>query len=266
MTQKRIFALGGGYYGEHKDTYPDIDPEDGTEYFPWDTQVVDERIVAATGKKKPQALALTTPSEDGCHDVRLLYEAFERRFTALGCQTSLLKLIEARPSGAEIEVAITAADIVFVTGGNTYRAMRRWRQLGVDRLLRVAYERGAVMSGLSAGAICWFSWGNSNSFYTDKPFRVKGLGWLPALLCPHYDSEPFRQEPFKRQIKRTPGLVGLALDEGAALEILNDREYRVHAYRPGAKVRKCYWQSREYVIEEIEPQVASGLIGNLLSW
>ncbi|MYB40162.1 peptidase E [Candidatus Saccharibacteria bacterium] len=252
--QKRIFALGGGHYGQHKDTYTTEKPPGGADYFPWDTKPVDDLIVAAAGKQNPKVLALTTASEDGQHDVDLLYEAFQKRFGAYGCQTDILKLVEVEitPTEAEVEAAVSGADIVFVTGGNSYQMMEKWRQLGVDRLLRQAYERGAVMSGLSAGSICWFRWGNSNSFYTGKPFRVEAMGWLNAGTCPHYDSEPFRQEPFKQMLRQAPEMVGIALDEYAAIEIVDEKEFRIHIYRPGAKVRKCYWSMGEYRVEDVE--------------
>ena len=103
--------------------------------------------------------------------------------------TDLLTL----PSAAELCDAIDSADIIAVSGGNTLFGMARWRQLGVDRLLRTAWERGAIMVGGSAGAICWFDGGHSdsldpNSVLNPKPgltdeerkswsyVRVAGLG------------------------------------------------------------------------------------------
>ena len=194
------------------------------------------------------------------------YAALEKRFGAYGCRTDILKLVEVEtpPSSEEIEAAISAADIVFVTGGNSYQMMEKWRETGVDRLLRLAYEKGTVMSGLSAGASCWFRYVNSNSFYTGKPFRVEAMGWLEALVCPHYDSEPFRQEPFKEMVKQTPELAGIALDEYAAIEIVDEKKFRIHAYGPAAKVRKCYWRAGEYRVEEVErPEEYADLEGLL---
>ena len=267
MPDRRIFALGGGFYGQHKDTYVNHNPEGGAEYFPWDTKPVDDLIVAAANKQQPKVLALTTASEDSKHDVGLLYEAFQKRFGAYGCQTDLLKLVEVEtpPTQEEIAAAISEADIIFVTGGNSYQMMEKWRQFGVDGLLRQAYEGGTVMSGLSAGSICWFRWGNSNSFYTGKPFKVEAMGWLNAGTCPHYDSESFRQEPFKQMIKQTPELVGIALDEYAAIEIVEEREFRIHIYRPGAKVRKCYWAGGEYHIEELAESTEYSSLKDLLA-
>ena len=250
--KRSIFALGGGYLGEHRDAYAHAKPPQGREYFPWDTKLVDELIVATARIRNPQVLLISTPSEDGQHDVDLYFSAFKKCYESLNCSISILKLIQEKPSRRQIEAAITSADIVYVSGGNSLRAMKTWRRLGLGELLRKAYEKGTVMSGLSAGAICWFKYGNSNSFYRNTPFRVQAMGWIEALLCPHYDTEPFRQAPFKGMIKRTPKLVGLALDEYAAIEIVNEAEFRVHAYKPGAKARKCYWYLGKYKTEEIK--------------
>lgn len=252
-----IFALGGGYGGEHRDAYFMEKPPGGQKLWPVDTDPVDRLIAAASPKKNPKILLLSTPTEDGNKDVDLMYEAFVKRFGNHGCRPSILKLIQARPAPSEIEEAIGSADIIYVSGGNTFRAMKRWRSLGVDRLLFKAYQSGTPMSGLSAGSICWFAYGCSNSFYTDKPFRVRGLGWIEALMCPHYDSEPFRQEPFRRMLKRTPRLAGIALGEYAALEIVNEDKFRVHTYGPGSQVHIVRYQpgspAGDYVYDRIEP-------------
>ena len=249
MVTRRIFALGGGFGGEHQDTYK---PTGGDEHFPWDTEPIDRLIVTSAQKGRPKILHLSTPSEDGLRDVDLLHQAFSKRFGILGCETDILKVIQAKPDQKRIKNAIAWADIVYVSGGNIWRAVKRWRHLGLDILLKKAYEQGTVMSGLSAGAICWFQYGNSRSMSQDTIFIVRTLGWIEALACPHYDIEPFRQEPFKEMLKRTPKLIGIALDEHATIEIVDEKSFKVHIRPPGGKARKCYWQRKKYVIEELD--------------
>jgi len=104
-----------------------------------------------------------------------------------------LFLIDAPPSAREIERKILSADIIYVGGGNTLYMMRVWRRLGVERLLRTAYEEGIVLAGISAGAICWFDSGHSDSmsFYNPRDWQyinVKGLGLIKGVHCPHYNS------------------------------------------------------------------------------
>lgn len=246
---KKIIALGGGYMGAPREVYVTTKPDEIEEHFP--TTSMDKLIIQSTGKKAPLILLITIASEDGKHNLDLYIEAFKKQYQSLGAQISILKLRHERPSRQIIESKIFNADAIYVSGGNSYLMMKKWRRLGIDKLLKKAYEKGTVMSGLSAGALCWFKYGNSNSFYTNIPFRVTALGWVNALLCPHYDSEPFRQDPFKKMIKRTQKMVGIALDEHAAIEIIENK-YKVHSFESGGKVRKCYYLDSQYVIEEIK--------------
>jgi len=107
--------------------------------------------------------------------------------------------------------------------------MTLWRRLGVDTLLRTAWERGTVMCGVSAGAICWFESGNSDSRKftsgSDRLIRVSGLGLIPALVCPHYDTEPLRQTDLPRMMRESPR-VAITLDNLAAIEVVDD-QYRI---------------------------------------
>ena len=134
---------------------------------------------------------------------------------------------------------------MYVGGGNTLMMMKRWRRLGVDTVLEEAYRRGIVLSGLSAGCICWFSWGHSDSmsFYDPEGWsyiRVRGMGLVVrALACPHYDSATAgieRRDDFQQMMRKHSGM-GLAIDDHCALEIVNDT-YRVITSREGAGAYK----------------------------
>jgi len=125
--------------------------------------------------------------------------------------------------------------------------------MGVDKILKLAHERGIVLAGLSAGSICWFSYGNSDSRKfssgSDKLVKVTGLGLIDALHCPHYDAEPHRQADLKRMMKTT-SKVAIALDNCAALEVV-DNTYRIIKSKPDAKARKIYWKKDKYFVEDI---------------
>lgn len=162
---------------------------------PFDTPLeIDRRIVELTGKKKPKVLFIPTASSDDESYVKAIEEVYEAK---LGCTVDVLYLITKKPTHAEIAAKIRSVDIIYVGGGNTLMMMNLWRRLGVDKLLREAYERGAVCCGVSAGSICWFEYGVSDSrqFKNSKSheyIRVKGLGFLKGLHCPHYDPVPSR--------------------------------------------------------------------------
>ena len=141
-----------------------------------------------------------------------------KTFQERGVDVRTLDVARTTPPQATVDEALGAADAVLVSGGNTLFAVERWRRAGLVAPLRAAAERGAVMCGGSAGAICWFDGGHSDSADPDwfrdamlagegaaaegygvgppaspdlaKPWayvRVGGLGFLPGLLCPHHD-------------------------------------------------------------------------------
>jgi dipeptidase E len=211
-----------------------------------ETLPIDREIVRLTERRRPRALFLPTASSDNpdyCMAFRLIYGG------RLKCQCDVLPLLKDPPGHAALARSIRQADLIYVGGGNTLKMMRRWRHLGVDRLLQQARQRGTVLSGVSAGANCWFDCGSSDSMKFYRPhdwtfIRVRGLGFLPAACCPHYHREA-REASFAEMIGRHGG-IGIALDDHTALEVVGDR-YRIlvskssgRAYRvarDGATVR-----------------------------
>jgi dipeptidase E len=171
----------------------------------------------------------------------------------LKCKTDVLFLLETPRSLQEIERKIFSADIIYVGGGNTLYMMRVWRRLGVDKLLRTAYQEGIVLAGISAGAICWFDSGHSDSmsFYHARNWKyinVKGLGLIRGVHCPHYNSMTRgvpRRRAFREMIRKIGG-TGIALENNCAIEFVDDRFYRVisskgyshayHVYKSGGDV------------------------------
>ena len=140
-THRKIVAIGGGQAADK----------------PW----IRDTIVAMSGKATPRVLYIGTPGFD-------LLSGYERQaagFATLGFPTSMLNLTDLTkvPSAEDRAASIGSADIIVVSGGNTLFAVTRWRRLGVDKLLRKAMERGAVLCGGSAGAIIWFDGGHSDS-------------------------------------------------------------------------------------------------------
>lgn len=248
--KKTIIALGGGYFGESVDTYESYSGDKSQNNYENSTKPIDEMVVKATKKKNPEVLLITTPTEDGKHNLRLYIEAFKEQYESIGAIVNVLNLITENPSDNDVQRMILDADAIYVSCGSSYLMIEEWRKRGVDKLLRQAYDNGTVMSGLSAGAIAWSKYCNSDSFYANQPVRIDALGWINALICPHYDSESHRKDSFKNMIKETPELVGIALDEHAAIEIVDD-EYRIHSYGSGGKAYRCYWKNEEYFTEEI---------------
>ncbi len=211
----KIVAIGGGELGEGE------------------TLPMDRHIVEMTGSTNPNALFIPTASSDSSD-----YAAtFSRIYgDALGCEVETLFLLKNPPPLGQIAETIATADLIYVGGGNTLKLMRRWRHLGVDRLLIEAAKRGTVLCGLSAGALCWFQYGHSDSMSFYHPddwdyIRVKCLGLLPFTACPHYDGED-RDKNFQAMISREGG-IGIALDDCAAFEVVDD-QFRILSARDSA--------------------------------
>lgn len=232
----KIVAVGGG--------------EIGRPGYPIETLSIDKETVRLTGKKHPKLLFLPTASGDSTGYTAVV----EKYFSKLGCEVTPLYLFTP-PSRQAIAKSILGADIIYVGGGNTLKMMKQWRALGVDTLLRKAHEKGTVLSGVSAGAVCWFHQANSDSLKMvnpDAPYiKVRGLDLVPALACPHYDFEPARQADLKAMMRKTAG-VALAINNCAALEIIDDK-YRVIASKQGAQAYKVFWKQGQYHQEPIKP-------------
>ncbi|HVZ81085.1 MAG TPA: peptidase E [bacterium] len=232
----KIVAIGGGRFG-------------------WGNPPVDvvplcQEIIHLSGKKYPRILFVPTASDDRLATVEMVKRLFVRR---LGCRLDTLYLVKTKPAIAQIRKKVMASDVVFVWGGNTLKMMRRWKLLGVDKVLREAREKGKVLCGPSAGAICWFRQGNSDSRKFKNPkaklIKVTGLGFIDALGCPHYDGERDRKPELKEMMKKTPG-VALAMDNCAALEVVGDKA-RAVVSKPTAGVYRVYWKAGRYFQEKL---------------
>jgi len=172
----------------------------------------------------------------------------------LGCNVEVLNLYR-KPSKTTIERAIANADIIYVGGGNTLKMMMLWRRMGVDELLKKAHDRGLVLCGLSAGAICWFKGGlsDSRSFSSGGKewsyINVRGLNLVDLLLCPHYDVESKRHPALRKMLKNSRN-VAFVLDNCSAIEIKDDK-FRVLRSKPTAKAYMAYWTAGKYSLEEL---------------
>ena len=124
-------------------------------------------------------------------------------------------------------------DAIFVCGGNTANMLAVWRVHGFDRILREAWEQGVVLFGSSAGMICWFEAGVTDSFGPQLEGMRDGLGFLPGSACPHYDGEE-RRRPVYTRLVRDGFPPGIALDDAAAARFAGTELAEVVASAPAA--------------------------------
>lgn len=234
---KKIVAIGGGNIRTRS------------------TSLIDREIIRLSGKKKPKLLFIPTASSDSEGYWKWIQKYFGKY---LKCKTDVLFLIKEYLSNKEIKNKIFNADIIYVGGGNTLKMMRLWRRMGVDATLKTAYHKGTVLCGMSAGSICWFESGHSDSmsYYNPKKWKyinVRGLGFIKGIHCPHYNSATLgikRKKKFQGMIKKIGGF-GIAIEDNCAIEFINDK-YRVITSKKYAKAYKVYKKSEAVVLEKIE--------------
>lgn len=237
---KKIVAIGGG--------------EIGRPGYACTTLPIDKEIIRLSAKKRPKLLFIPTASSDSELYVKTIKKHFGVR---LRCTIDVLYLLKNQPSRNFLKKKILGADIIYVGGGNTLKMMNRWRTLGVDKLLKRAYQKGIVLCGVSAGSICWFDSGHSDSmsFYNQKSWQyiaVRGLGMIHAIHCPHFNghtSNKWRKNDFIAFMKKRTG-VGIGIDNDCAIEFI-DNKYRVIASKNGAKAYRVFKNHGKICCEEI---------------
>lgn len=227
-----IVAIGGGQLDRNK------------------TLSIDKEILGFAGKEHPRLLFVPTASNDDVVYTR----SMAKHFTKLGCVVDTLLLTVNDFRRDAIIKKVKAADIIYIGGGNTLRMMKLWRKIGFDKILNQARLDGKILSGLSAGAICWFAYGHSNS-YPDKKgkrkfIRVRGLNFVPLLLCPHYHIE--REKTLPHMIIH-PRLIAIALEEGVALQV-KDNAFKIIGIKD-AQAYKVYWKNKRVHKEVIAKEL-----------
>lgn len=195
MARQRIVPMGGGGFS--------MEPRNPR---------LDRWLLSLTRRRRnPRVLFIPTASGDARHYVERFYRAF-RRFP---CRPEHLALFNR--TEADLRKLIVSTDLIYVGGGNTANMLAIWRMHGVDLALKEAWQSGVVLCGVSAGAICWFGGGVTDSFGVDLQPLKNSLGLLPGSFCPHYDGESRRRPAFHRFIAERQLPSGYAADDGAAI-------------------------------------------------
>lgn len=204
--------------------------------LPYETKEIDEEIVRLAEKKNPKLLFIGTASINS-YDY---YLVIKKIFEDLGCIVSNLDLLKEDLNMNEVKNSILNTDIIYVGGGNTRFMLDKWRELGVDKLLIEAYNKGIVCSGLSAGSYCWFKCNYD---------LIEGLGIINAVNCVHYEQkDEIARNKFYDVIKET-GLTGIALENCVALEIVDDK-IKIIKSNNSRNAYKITFKNNEF-IEEI---------------
>lgn len=182
-----------------------------------DSKVFIKYIAALTGKTNPKVCYVPTASADNPYGIVEWYSTC----VDLPVRPFVLRtFVNADSSQQTFEQTILSMDAIVVGGGSTLNMLGIWKVQGIDTVLRKAYERGIVLAGGSAGSLCWFTGGYSDS-RPQKLTIIDGLAFLNYSHCPHYHSEPARKPLYWQAILDGKLKEGYACDDNAALVFIN---------------------------------------------
>ncbi len=219
-----------------------IVPFGGLRPTPGRTHPLVEYLLDLTGKPRARVCCIPTATGDSRDTVAMFYE----RMPAARSERTHLNLFNRTVT--DLEAFLLEQDLIWVGGGNTANMLAVWRVHGVDRALRAAWEAGVVLTGGSAGSLCWFECGTTDSFNLRELAPLHdGLGFLPGSHCPHYDGEAQRRPLYQRLIwEGFPA--GYAIDDDAALHFQGTDLAEVVTARQGATAYRVE-RSHDGVVE-----------------
>lgn len=222
-AKRRIFASGGQYL---------LGP--GTD------RLLLKYMISLVGKKDPTICFLPTAQADAAQAIVNWYESMNE----LPCRPKHMRLINNSTNLKEFEAQLLAMDAIFVGGGNTLNMLAIWKAQGVDKVLRKAWENGVLLTGESAGMICWYEQGVSDSRPGELSV-IEGLGWLKGGACPHYHHK--NRQPSCHKLLLSGELKdGVCCDEGVALLYEGEKLTRAVAAIP---------RTAAYLIRKVDGKV-----------
>jgi peptidase E len=214
-VRRQIIALGGGGFA--------ADPAN---------LAFDRYILAQARSPQPAVAFLPTATGDADPYIVRFYAAY----LSLACRPTHLSFFRRTP---DLRSYLLAQDVIYVGGGNTKSMLAVWREWSLPEILREAWDAGVVLAGISAGAICWFEQGVTDS-WADRLRALDGLGFLPGSCCPHYSGEAERRPAYRRLLRDGDISPGFAIDDGAAIHFIDREAHRVVASRPDARAYRVH--------------------------
>lgn len=211
------------------------------------TGLLNDYLFGLVDAPHPRICFLPTAVGDSAESIAGFYEAFPSR----RCEPSHLTLFNRTVD--DLRSYLLQQDMIYVNGGNTANMLAVWRLHGLDAILRDAWQLGTLLCGFSAGGLCWFESGITDSFGPTLTSMQNCLGFLPGSFCPHYDSEPSRRPTYQSAI--VAGLTpGWAADDGAALHFEGTELRAKVSTAPRARVYRLEKIDGKVRETAIEPQ------------
>ena len=226
---KQIIAMGGGGFS--------MEP---------DNPLLDDYILAQVKRTRPRVCFLPTASGDSASYIESFYQAFRSR----DCEPSHLSVFNG-PVGNWREYLLSQ-DILYVGGGNTRNLLALWREWTVDQIVLEAWDNGIVLAGISAGSICWFEEGVTDSV-PGSLTALRCLGLIEGSNCPHYDGEVHRRSSYHRLLKAGQIQSGIACDDGVAIHYVGKELYRIVSSRPSGRAYRVSIDTGTVLETELQP-------------
>jgi len=189
-------------------------------------------MATLTGKPRPKLCYLPTASADSPQGIITWYQNCAPLEVEPYVQTSFIASTEQHTGWDEVFLSM---DGIVCSGGNTLNQQAIWKAQGIDEVLRQAWDRGIVLGGASAGSLCWFEEGTTDSRPKELSI-VKCLGFLKGSHSPHYDAEPGRRPLYQKLIGSGQMKPGYACDNDSGIYFEDNEVRRVVHTRAAAKV------------------------------
>ncbi len=219
MFNQNIVAIGGGGFGRSLGNLE-----------------IEKYIISLVNKKVPKICFIPTASGD--NDLYKLN--FYRAFSKLKCEASHLDFFSRTE---ELEEKVLSQDIIYVGGGNTKSMLAVWRDWNLHLILKKAYENGIIMSGVSAGAICWFEKGITDS-YAKSLEILDCLGFVEGIACPHFDEEKER-EPYVNDLLNRDLINSCICIEGYSALHINKNRFKTINFGDNKQCFKLYKENNK---------------------
>ena len=217
---------------------------------PIETKVIDHELITISWKKSPKVLFIPTASWDN----KSYISNFTNYYTTLGCDVNTLLLHNKLIDPIILKKKVFSANIIYVWGGNTLKMLNLWKKVWLISLLQQAHKKWIILAGISAGGICWFHGGMSDSRkFSDKDtgfIIVKGLDFVPLYFCPHFDRDVKRKEILPEFIKRT-NKKRIVLEDGTAF-LVRWKRWRIVKSKPEARAYLGFHHKDEVIYQALE--------------
>ena len=225
--KKHIVAIGGGGFGRNNSSF-----------------LIEKYILNLSTKTCPKICFLPTATGDNDNYIVRFYSIFTR----LNCIPSHIEFFKRTTN---IKNHIMEQDVVFVGGGNTKSMLAIWNDWDMSSLLNNAYNKGVIMSGVSAGAICWFTRGITDSWENELNL-LPCLDFISGTCCPHYDEEPTRTPYVKKILLEDKVTNCISIEGGAAMHFIDGKPFKNVSFSNNKNTYNVFLDNNEIVKNPID--------------